>query len=90
MAGRRENRRNSKKEWLLLGAAALALVLGLALRGRGDPAAFLSRAEPLREAAMADWLKPELGNAPAGEAGYAVLFSVCDGEGRTPELIAAR
>jgi len=75
-----------RKGRVLPGAAAAVLAGALAallvLRGRGDPSGFLAKAESLRHAAMADWLAPELGQAPAGEAGFAVLFSVCDKERR--------
>lgn len=74
--------------------AALILVLAL-LSGCGpvgpvetvetDPvgeervAAFREKAEALHSAALEDWVREELGESPAGGAGHAVFFSVCDG-----------
>lgn len=44
--------------------------------------AFRAKAELLRQEALADWVREELGTRPAGEAGHAVFFSVSDGEKR--------
>lgn len=72
---------------------ALALLSGCGLTGPGpvetaDPAgeervaAFREKAEAVRSAALADWVREELGENPAGEAGHAVFLSVCDGTKR--------
>jgi len=62
--------------------------------GREAAAEFRSKAEALREEALSEQLLEELGDAPAGEAGFALFFSVCGGEkrarvysatGRTPD-----
>lgn len=72
---------------------ALALLPSCGLTGPGpvetaDPAgeervaAFREKAEVLRSAALEDWVREELGESPAGEAGHAVFLSVCDGTKR--------
>lgn len=73
-----------KKIW-----AAALLLLGtlwlLAGCGGGDQealAAYREKAEALRQEALADWVRLELGTAPAGEAGHAVFLSVCDARTR--------
>jgi len=77
--------KRAQKRWVLGALAAVlavgALAAALVLRGK-DASAFLEKARSLRQAAMADWLEPELGQSPAGQAGFAVFFSVCDGERR--------
>ncbi len=40
--------------------------------------AYQEKAELLKERAMEDWVRQELGLSPAGEAGHAVFLSVCD------------
>lgn len=65
--------------------AALALALTLLLSGCGsggqsaDTEAFQQKAEALRAAVLSDGVRQELTEDPAGEAGYAVFLSVCDG-----------
>lgn len=41
--------------------------------------AFRAKAEALRSAALAGWVREELGERPAGEAGHAVFLSLCSG-----------
>ena len=62
-------------------ALALALLLAAAL-AEGNPEAFMAKAALLREQIVTDELVFALGDAPAGEAGYAVLLSVSDGATR--------
>lgn len=74
-----------KKTLRRLTALTLALVLisGPLSGCRGeDTQSFRSKAELLHTAVLADWVQEELGDAPAGEAGYAVFLSVCGGEQR--------
>jgi len=79
--------KQAQKRWVPTALAVVLIVIAGVLvavwtfRGR-DTSAFLEKTEPLRQAAMADWLVPELGQSPAGQAGFAVFFSVCDGERR--------
>lgn len=47
-----------------------------------DTAVFREKAELLRQEALADWVRQELGDAPAGEAGQVVFLSVSDGTKR--------
>ena len=73
------------KKRTILGAAALAAVIALAvLSGRGwkDTAAFQEKAALLRESVLEDRVMPETGAGPAGEAGHVVFLSVCDGTAR--------
>lgn len=67
----------------LLGlAAAAALVLCLVVWAVTRPPAVMKKIDLLAEEAQADWVDMELGIDPAGPAGYAVFFSVCDGDSR--------
>lgn len=61
---------------------ALALTAGLLSGCGADTQAFRSKAELLRPVVLADGMQEELGEAPAGEAGYAVFLSVCNGTRR--------
>lgn len=63
---------------------SLVLVLQLAACGGGeqDITAFQEKTELLRREALADWVRLELGDTPAGEAGHVVFLSVCDGAER--------
>jgi len=63
------------------GALALCLILWEVLR----PSAVMEKINLLKEAA--DW--SELEPDPAGDAGYAVFFSVCDGDSRASVYHAA-
>lgn len=66
-----------KAKHLCLLAAAVCLCVGC---GREyDTARFREKTELLRQEALADWVRQELGDAPAGDAGHAVFFSVSDG-----------
>lgn len=47
-----------------------------------DTSRFHEKTELLRQEALADWVRLELGDAPAGEAGQVVFFSVSDGKER--------
>lgn len=64
---------------LALAAAALLTACG---GGERDISAFEEKAALLRREALADWVRVELGDAPAGEAGHVVFLSVCDGTQR--------
>lgn len=82
--------------WRRLAALVLALLLsgcaqsaGTDGAGEAKAAAFRERADVLRSAALADWVRQELGGDPAGEAGCAVLFSVCGGTERACVYSAA-
>lgn len=75
-----------------------ALVLALALlsgcagtdgAGEARAAAFQESAAALRAAAVTDQVRQELGEDPAGEAGWAVFFSVCGGAERASVYSAA-
>ncbi len=66
---------------VLLPALLFLLAVLLAACGR-DTSLFQEKAALLREEALADWVREELGRAPAGEAGHAVFLSVCDGTKR--------
>ena len=69
----------------LAAALAAAMILTALLTGCGgghDTALFQEKAALLQEQALADWVRLELGTAPAGQAGYAVFLSVCDGTAR--------
>lgn len=46
--------------------------------GQARAALFRTKAEALRSAALADWVREELGESPAGDAGYVVFLSACD------------
>lgn len=64
---------------------SLALATAMLLSGCGgekDITVFQEKAELLRQEALADWVRQELGDAPAGEAGQVVFLSVCDGASR--------
>ena len=68
-------------------AAALlaAMVLSVLLTGCGgghDTSLFQEKAALLREQALTDQVRLELGASPAGQAGNAVFISVCDGTAR--------
>lgn len=65
----------------VLAAAVIAAAAGGGIRSQ-EAALFQEKAALLREYALADWVRLELGSAPAGEAGNAVFFSVCDGTAR--------
>ncbi|WP_298020872.1 hypothetical protein [uncultured Dysosmobacter sp.] len=77
-----------RRKKLLAMALASVLLAGLLAgcagteRSRESTAAFQSKAESLRAAALSDQVREQLEENPAGEAGYAVFFSVCDGENR--------
>lgn len=76
------------KKWAVAAGTAIlvcACALAAYFRSRNsgiDPVAFQEKAAALREEALADWMRLELGTNPAGSAGYAVFFSVSDGTGR--------
>lgn len=66
-----------KAKHLFLMAAVVCLC---ACCGREyDTSRFHEKTELLRQEALADWMRQELSDAPAGDAGHAVFFSVCDG-----------
>ena len=88
-----------KRRKLLLFGASAALLAALAIllfaRGWSDTTLFREKAALLRREALADWMRLELGTAPAGEAGHAVFLSASDGTerarvwlgtGETPDL----
>lgn len=59
--------------------AAAAVFLCASCGREYDTARFHEKTELLRQEALADWMRQELGDAPAGDAGHAVFFSVSDG-----------
>ena len=69
-------------------AAVLAVVLLAAILlflptiGGADLTQFQAKVEQLRQEALADWVREELGDAPAGGAGQAVFLSVSNGTER--------
>lgn len=65
----------------LLAAMALAALLS-GCAPEHDTTLFQEKAALLREQALADWVRLELGSAPAGQAGHAVFLSVCGGDSR--------
>lgn len=73
-----------KKGWIAcLAAAVAAAAAGFLLWSPpGDSTLFQEKAALLRQEALADWMYVELGTDPAGEAGYAVFFSLSDGTKR--------
>ena len=64
---------------LLVLALVLTGLLCACGGGEKDITAFQEKAELLRGEALADWVRLELGDAPAGSAGHVVFLSVCDG-----------
>ena len=62
--------------------ALLALALLTGCQADHDTALFQEKAALLRDYALADWVRLELGTSPAGQAGNAVFFSICDGTER--------
>ena len=69
----------------ILCLAAVLILTAAALCGcqaEHDISAFTEKAALLRQSALADWVRLELGVNPAGDAGNAVFFSVCDGTKR--------
>ena len=88
--------KNEKKKkraviiWVAVGAALLvlaaALIIGLgvvpALHKSEYADAFAAKAETLSGKVITEELKNEIGKDPAGKAGYAVFFSVCDKKSR--------
>lgn len=73
-----------KRPRRLAALLSLVLVLQLAACGGGEQniTVFQEKAELLRRETLADWVRMELGDAPAGEAGHVVFLSVCDGAER--------
>ena len=72
-----------RSKWLCAIIIALGLTVLLAgALAEGNQDAFLAKAALLREQVVTDEVIEALGDAPAGDAGYAVLFSVCDGATR--------
>lgn len=69
---------------LVLAAAvgAAAIVIRSRDGGNGNAALVREKAAILQEYAQADWVRTELGANPAGDAGYAVFFSLYDGDKR--------
>lgn len=65
---------------LLLSIAAAAGLSGC--QTAQNSIAFQEKAALLQNYALADWVRLELGASPAGQAGNAVFFSVCDGTKR--------
>jgi len=80
-----EKRPPLPKNWRLLALAAAAAVCLLAVyllpRAAQSPAV-MEKIGLLRQEALTDLVEQELGKDPAGPAGYAVFFSVCDGGSR--------
>lgn len=78
-------RLNKKPRRLAALALLLALLTGLLSACGGtaedtaDIEAFRAKAESLRKAVLADQVRQELTDDPAGAAGYAVFLSVCSG-----------
>lgn len=73
------------KQWrrgAALFLAAALLLSGCAGKGAERAAAFLEKAEALRAAVLADWVKEELKENPAGAVGNVVFLSVCGGTER--------
>ena len=62
--------------------ALLALALLTGCQADHDTALFQEKAALLRDYALADWVRLELGTSPAGQVGNAVFFSICDGTER--------
>lgn len=74
-----------KKKGLVIAlvVAAAAVAAGFLLWSPpGDSSLFQEKAALLRQEALADWMYTELGTDPAGEAGFAVFFSLNDGDTR--------
>ena len=66
-----------------LAAACLGLLWSFGILGGGEYGAlFREKAELLKPQALSEDIRWELETTPAGEAGFAVFFSVCDGESR--------
>jgi len=68
-------------------ALASALLAGLlsgcgGTEGKENAAEFRVKAEALRAEALSDQVREQLAEDPAGAAGYALFFSVCDGKRR--------
>ena len=79
----KENARRRLPAMLAL-LLATAVVLLFAARGGKtyDTADFQQKVALLREEALADWVRGELGDCPAGDAGQVVFLSVSDGSAR--------
>lgn len=69
-----------KKALLLAALLAAALLAGC--QTSHDTTDFQEKATLLRNYALADWVRLELGVNPAGQTGNAVFLSVCDGTRR--------
>ena len=67
---------------ILLVVVAAAIAIPLLCRKKKDTTLFNQKADLLRESVMEDWVGVEVGVNPAGNAGYAVFLSVCNGEER--------
>ena len=80
---------------LLLILCAAMLMAAMSARAEGGPERFLKKAALLKAQVVTENTIEALGDAPAGEAGHAVFFSVCDGVDRaqvfsgTGETLAA-
>ena len=81
--------RKARKRNLFLALSALMVVAVIVLvmfllKPWGTPASreFLHKAELLAEEVLTEELSAKLGDDPAGKAGFAVFFSVCDGKTR--------
>ena len=89
LSGSRRSRR------LVLAFLSVAMTLCLSACGeKKNVKEFQDKANLLEQEAMADWVIEGLGEAPAGDTGYVVFFSVCDrtsrasvysGTGKTPK-----
>ena len=77
-----------RKPFIRMLSALLAIVLsalvlaGCAPKEAENVKTFRAKADLLQEQALADWVRESLGEAPAGQAGYVVFFSVCAGASR--------
>ncbi len=67
---------------LLSIVGAILLVFILFFLSRNDTTLFQEKSSLLKEYALADWVRLEAGNTPAGEAGNVIFLSVCDGTKR--------
>ena len=77
LSGSRRSRR------LVLAFLSAAMMLCLSACGeKKNVKEFQDKANLLEQEAMADWVIEGLGEAPAGNTGYVVFFSVCDGTSR--------
>ena len=62
-----------------MAAFVICVLASCAAQDAEAAAVFQEKAAALREEALADWVRLELGTSPAGEAGNVVFFSVCGG-----------